>query len=215
VKGRFGQGDAIAMALIAGTTALTAALYSQLPSRIPTHFDIHGVANGWMSRSVGAWLLPLTAAGLWALLRLGGMILPSAWRARMQESHMGHAAALLALLMSALQCVILYAALARPPSVGTALGLLLGGSWFALGLILPRVRRNPWMGVRTAWTLSSDENWARSHRFAGFTFCIGGVLAMLCTLTGSAALGTAIIVASALVPAVYSFVLAQRLPPGA
>jgi len=83
VKNRFGQGDAIALALIAGTTALTAALYSQLPSRIPTHFDIHGIANGWMSRSVGAWLLPLTAASLWALLRLGGLLLPSAWRARM------------------------------------------------------------------------------------------------------------------------------------
>ena len=126
---------------------------------------------------------------------------------------MGLVAALFVAFTSALQCVVLYAALTGPPSVGTALGLLLGGFWTALGLILPRVRRNPWVGVRTPWTLSSDENWARTHRFAGFTFCFGGVLAMLCTLTGSAGLGTAIVVASALVPAVYSFVLARRLPP--
>jgi uncharacterized membrane protein len=207
--------DAVALALIAGMTAVTGALYSRLPSRIPTHFDIHGVANGWMPRSVGPWILPLTAAGLWALLRPGAAVLPSAWRSRMQKSPVGLVMTLLVALMCALQCVILYAALARPASVGVALGLLLGGFWIALGLILPRVRRNPWIGVRTTWTLSSDENWSRTHRVAGLTFCSSGVLALLCTIAGFPALGMVIVASSAFVPAAYSFVLARRSPPEA
>ena len=214
MKGGRGLADAVALALLAGTIAVTEVLYARLPARIPTHFDIHGIANGWMSRSIGAWVLPLISLVMWALLRHGARILPSAWRSRMQESPVGLVSALLVGLLSALQWVILYAALERPRSVGGVLAILLGAFWIALGLLMPRIRRNPWMGIRTPWTLSSDENWARTHRFAGFTFCIGGALALLCMIAGAAAFGIAVLLASALVPAVYSFVLARRLSGG-
>jgi uncharacterized membrane protein len=216
VKPRFGRMDALALALIAGTTVVTWVFFAHLPARIATHFDIHGVANGWMSRSVGAWILPSVSLGVWALLRPGARILPSDWRARAEESPMDVASLLSVSLMSSLQWVILYAALSRPRSVGGPLALLLVGFWIALGLVLPRVRRNPWLGIRTPWTLSSDENWARTHRFAGFTLCIGGVLALVCSIAASASLGVAaaILVASAVAPAVYSFLLARRLSGG-
>ncbi len=215
MRKRFKQSDALAGAILAGTIALTCAVYVRLPPRIPVHFDIHGVANGWMSRSLGAWVLPAVSVGLWVLLRLLGRVLPDAWRARMDDSPTAIAATLLVALFSSLQCVILYAALEQPRSVGTAMSLLLEGFWIALGLILPRLRRNPWIGVRTPWTLSSDEIWARTHRFAGYAFTVGGGVALLSTLAGSPALSIAALLASALVPAGYSFLLARRLPPEA
>jgi hypothetical protein len=43
-----------------------------------------------------------------------------------------------------------------------------------LGQFYPRLRRNPLVGCRTTFTLSSDENWARTHRFGGFTMTLGG-----------------------------------------
>jgi uncharacterized membrane protein len=214
MKSRLGRTDALALALMSGMAIVTLVLYPRLPARIPTHFDIHGVANGWMSRGVGAWVLPCLSLGVWALLRLAVRILPSDWRARMQESPTGIASLLAVGLMSSLQVVVLYAALSRVRSVGVPLALLLGAFWVALGLVFPRVRRNPWLGIRTPWTLSSDENWARTHRFAGFTFCIGGALALLCAVAGFAAVGLAVLLPAALVPAVYSFVLARRLSGG-
>ena len=215
MKTHLERSDTVALALIGATIALTAALYPRLPDQIATHFDVNGVANGWMSRSVGAWIVPLTALGLWLLLRPGARLLPQAWQSRMRESPTGLVAALLAGFLGALHGVVLYAALAPPASVGMMLGSLIGAYWVALGLVLPRVRRNPWIGVRTPWTLSSDENWARTHRFAGFSFCAGGVLAFLAALAGQGALSAAFILSSAIVPAVYSFVLARRLPPEA
>jgi uncharacterized membrane protein len=204
--------DVLALALMAGTVVVTLAFYPQLPTRIATHFNVHGVADGWMSRSVGAWVLPAASLFMWALLRLGARILPSGWRARMDASPMGVASLLSVGLLSALQGIILYASLSQTRSVGFPLAFLLGGFSVALGLVLPRIRRNPWMGIRTPWTLSSDENWARTHRFAGFTFCIGGALTLLCAIAGFSAHAVVFLVVSALVPAVYSFVLARRLP---
>jgi len=96
--------------------------------------------------------------------------------------------------------------------VAVSLGLIFGGFWVVLGLVIPRIRRNPWMGVRTPWTLSSDENWARTHRMAGYAFVAAGVLAVLAVFVGCAIAAPILIVASASVPALYSFVLARQLP---
>jgi immunity protein, SdpI family len=202
--------DAVSLALLVATFGVTAAVYPSLPARIPTHFDLHGVPNGWMSRSVGAWLLPLVVLAVAALLRFGAAILPSAWRARLEQSPTSLIIALMTGFFGALQVLVLYAALAHPPSIGTGLGVLLGVFWIALGLLLPRVRRNPWIGVRTPWTLSSDENWARTHRFAGISFTLGGIVALLCTLASLGSLALATIVLSALLPVVQSYRFARH-----
>jgi uncharacterized membrane protein len=202
--------DAAAIAFLVGTFALTAALYPSLPERIPTHFDLHGIPNGWMPRSTGAWFLPLVALGVGLLLRFGAIILPPAWRARLEQSPTASIVALVSGFLCALQGVILYAALSHPFAVATAINLLLGGLWIALGLTLPRVRRNPWIGVRTPWTLSSDENWSRTHRFAGYTFTMGGVIAVLFAALSLSAISTCVIVVSALMPIVQSYRLARH-----
>jgi uncharacterized membrane protein len=202
--------DATSLALVVGTFGLTAAVYRSLPERIPTHFDLRGVPNGWMSRPLGAWLLPVLVLAVAALLRFGAVLLPSAWRMRLEKSPTAWIVVVLIGLFCAMQCVILYAALARPLTVGTWLSAILGIFWIALGLLLSRVRRNPWIGVRTPWTLSSDENWARTHRFAGFSFIVGGIVALFCTVASLPALAVAAIVLSALLPAVQSYRFARH-----
>jgi uncharacterized membrane protein len=197
--------DSVSLALIVGSFALTGAVYARLPERVPVHFNIHGVADGWMDRGMGAWVLPLTTLVIWSLVRFGGLLLPEATRARVRTSSIDAVNAVTTALLVALQCVILHAALARRGSVATELGVTLGVFWVVLGLLLPRVRRNRWVGVRTPWTLTSDENWAKTHRIAGLTFVIGGAMGVLLTLAGAGGLGLALILASGLIPALYSY----------
>ena len=75
---------------------------------------------------------------------------------------------------------------------------------------MPRVRRNPWIGVRTPWTMASDENWARTHRFAGYTMTGGGLCAVVAALAGAPAVGLAFILVGSFAPAVYSWRIARR-----
>lgn len=58
--------------------------------------------------------------------------------------------------------------------VSIVLGLLLA----VLGLILPHVKRNSFIGIRTAWSLSGDEVWHRSQLFSGISAVICGVLVL-------------------------------------
>ena len=117
------------------------------------------------------------------------------------------------LLIAAIHVLILYVAIVPGASLARAIWVVLGAFYIALGLIIPRIKRNPVMGIRTPWTLTSDENWARTQRVGGYSMVLGGVVAAVFGALGGTAGGVVALVAifvSALLPAGYSLLLARR-----
>ena len=45
-----------------------------------------------------------------------------------------------------------------------------------LGNMLPKVKSNFFIGIKTPWTLSDTEVWNKTHRLAGYLFFFGGLL---------------------------------------
>jgi uncharacterized membrane protein len=60
--------------------------------------------------------------------------------------------------------------------------MLLGLGLAALGNVMPRLRPNPIMGLRTRATLNDPVLWARMHRLFGALLLASGVLVMLLAL---------------------------------
>lgn len=148
--------------------AATLVVYPSLPDPMPTHFDFFGEADGFSSKPFGAWFMPALAAAVWvygALTRRAGL---------------GVAMSATSTFTAAVHVLILRAALDGSMKLGGGLALLLGAFNVVLGLIFPRLRRNRWVGIRLPWTLSSDENWNRAHRFGGAVFFFGGLLTLVC-----------------------------------
>ena len=115
-------------------------------------------------------------------------------------------------LLALLQGVCLYAAGHPARNMGGILAGALG--LFSLGVaqLMPRQRRNPMYGTRNAWTLSSDENWLRTHRFAGYAMSLAGLVGLaLAFISPSASIG--VFVAGFLSPRVYAFLLAPSPSP--
>lgn len=54
--------------------------------------------------------------------------------------------------------------------------LVLGVLLIILGNVMPKARKNALFGVRTSWSMSSDEVWRKSQRFGGFTSVLAGAL---------------------------------------
>jgi uncharacterized membrane protein len=205
--------DIIALASIAAGVASTALVYERLPDPMPTHFDLEGTPNQWMARSVACALSPIVALALWTFTRFVRRVLPTTDKNRLDPGVAAFVACLVAVFLSILHVVVLGVAIdPHFPVTKTALGLV-SLLFVALGLVMPRVRRNPILGVRTAWTLTSDENWARTHRVSGYTMVGGGLVAGVATLAGGrtgAAFALACLVMSGLVPVLYSFLLARK-----
>ena len=202
--------DLLTLFAVLGAFAVTVLLYDRLPDPLPTHFDLNGRPNGWMPRAVGAWIVPAIEVLVVALLRFGGYLLPRGWRERLEASPVRALALVTALLMTSVHVVVLRASLSPLPNLGNAIWVLLGAVFIALGLLLPRTKRNPFFGVRTAFALASDENWAYTQRVGGWAMVGGGAVAIAAGLVGLPAVAVAAILVSAFVPAVWSWVLAKR-----
>lgn len=58
-------------------------------------------------------------------------------------------------------------------------GIWVGVLLVVMGNAMPKARRNDIFGVRTSWSMSSDEVWRKSQRFGGAaTVCLGLVLVL-------------------------------------
>jgi uncharacterized membrane protein len=201
--------DLLAFGLLGASAIGTAAVYDRLPDPMPTHYDLHGLPNGWMPRPVGAFILPVLGVVIWLVVRFGGRLVAGA-RERLEASPVSAVGVLVNGLLAVLQGLMVRAALLPEPRLGSEVWLVLGAFFVLLGLVIPRVRRNPWIGVRTPWTLASDENWARTHRFAGYSMTAGGLVALGATAAHSPAVCLFAILAGAFAPAVYSWRIAKR-----
>ena len=177
--------------------AASAAVYPWLPEAMPVHFDLAGRPDGFAPRAFGAFLLPAFALVTWGVARA----------LRAKNPAVGLVSACIASFMLGLQVLVLRAALTGG-DLGDALWLLLGAMFVAIGLIMPRVRRNRWVGVRTPWAMRSPEVWARTQRVGGAAMFVSGVILMLSlALSGPPAYAVRIfgVFVPSIVPIVYSW----------
>ena len=94
---------------------------------------------------------------------------------------------------------------ARQPRV---VGLL----FVVMGNFLGKVRKNFFLGIRTPWTLASDEVWAKTHRLGGWCFVTAGVfMAIMGVVAPTSTWFIAAIIAIALIPVVYSFFAYRKI----
>ena len=154
-----------------------------LPAEIPAHYDAAGNITRWGSK-YEMLLLPLLT------LLMGGFLLKvSRWSS--QKSTENRAAVLAigcgALLVFNVMTVVFLVKAYRIAALGTGLELsvsrilfgVTGLLLFCLGNVMPKIRRNGWCGVRTAWTMESDGNWRRSQIVdGGVMMAVGLVLAV-------------------------------------
>jgi uncharacterized membrane protein len=89
-----------------------------------------------------------------------------------------------------------------------ALGLLFA----VLGNFMGKLTKNFFIGIRTPWTLASDEVWLRTHRLGGKLFVLAGIGLFVWGLAGGGlAAVVAVTLAVTLFSVVYSYLIYRRL----
>jgi uncharacterized membrane protein len=169
------------LVFIAVTLLISALAYGHLPERVPSHWNMRGEVDGYLSRGLGAFLLPIVALGLWGLLRVLPRIDPR--RANYEKFHGMYEMLIVATVgfLCVMHLGILGFALGLPIAVDRVIFGCVALLLILLGNLLPRARPNWFVGIRTPWTLSSDRVWERTHRVGGYAFALAGVV-MLASL---------------------------------
>jgi len=202
----------LALLFSAASFALAGVYYGRLPERMPVHWNLHGVVDAWLPKPTGAFALPFETPFLTGIL-IG--VAPKATNAaesgsmrRVYPTIVAAIAAFMLYLMIMVVRVGIGIELAVPSYAAIGLGVL----FIVLGNYMGKVTRNWIVGVRTPWTLASDEIWSRTNRLGGCLLVLAGFV-----ITISAVLGYGTdfvlpaVIAAAAVPVGYSYVLARRL----
>lgn len=92
--------------------------------------------------------------------------------------------------------------------------ILLGILFAFTGNMMPRFRSNWFCGIRTPWTMSSDENWTKTHRLGGKMFFIAGIIILFYALVPSEYFHSEVIavvlIIACIIPSVYSYLLYKK-----
>jgi uncharacterized membrane protein len=190
----------------------SAVVYPTLPARVPTHWNLEGKVDGYGSPLLAVLPMPFTMMFMIGLFAVLPALSPKSFEVdSFRSTYLWIMVVTLGLFLY-IHGVVLYGATSRPFDVGRT---LFAGIFLALALIgnvLGRVRRNFYVGIRVPWTLASDRVWNDTHRLAGWVMVGGSLLGFVLTILGlPILLGIAILLASTLIPVIYSFVHYKRL----
>lgn len=194
-------------ALAVAPFAASAALYSRLPKQVAIHFDAEGNANGFASRAFAAFGLPALFFGL--LVFVNAMLyLDPKWKNINHSPQMKQTCRWGTLLvLDGTNSCILGKAVGFSFNISILITLLTGLLFIVIGNYLPKCKYNYSMGIRLPWTLASEENWRKTHRFAGAFWIFGGILTALSAFFRWPWIIFVNLVLLTVIPAVYSFLL--------
>ncbi len=188
----------------------TAGLYPLLPEQIPTHWNTDGTVT-----YSGKHMIFLTA-GLGLVLAFLFDFLPKVDPRRQNYQKFGHYYDFFCILMQffllAMNGIAITEAF-RPGTVSVPMATMLGMGllFLIIGNMMPKFKSNFYMGIKTPWTISSEEVWRKTHRFGGKCFFLAGLICILCGLLPlkSSVLYsccTVVVLAAAFVPGLMSYI---------
>ena len=186
-------------------------LWNQLPDRLPTHFGVDGAADGFSGKGFTVFGIPLMMLVFHIVIYFATLL---------DKQNRGHNEKVMKLtglifpVMSIVNSVYIYVfAMGLELNLGMLLFPLLGLLFIVMGNWMPKIKQNTTLGIKIKWTLYSEENWNKTHRFAGFVWVIGGVIFCLMGFVPGETLVFLLpiqILLLACVPMVYSWLLAKK-----
>ncbi len=170
--------DLFPILLLAIMFAFTIYSYTQLPEQIPIHWNEKGVANGFGAK----WtIFILPAITIIAYLVL--LILPKydVYKKNLEKCNtpIYWLTVLIVIFFILLHTTTILQAAGVQFNMNYVLIPLFGLFFIGIGFILPHIKRNFFIGIRSPWTLSSEKVWDKTHKVGGKVFIIAGALTLV------------------------------------
>jgi len=154
-------------------------------ARIPMHWNVEGEVDNTTSKTMGLIMMP----GIILVLLLFFMFFPLiSTRYKEQEQRFKKIlpmfANIMILMFSSIYLLSLVVAREAHFDGTELMWVLLGILFILLGNLFPKLPSSFFIGIRTPWTLSSEEVWRKTHRVGGYAFVIGGIFFILAGVVG-------------------------------
>lgn len=157
---------------------VVAVLYNRLPEQMPMHWNLDGTVE-YDSKSL-LWILSSMGLFFTVLFEVVPKIDPKKENyKKFSKSYDLFILALVIFMDVVLGITLVEGMMPNTIPVGKVVMLLLGALFIILGNILPKVKTNFYIGIRTPWALSDPDVWNRTQRLGGKLLFLLGVVTVI------------------------------------
>ncbi len=154
-------------------------LYPQMPDRMASHWNGLGQVDGYMSKALALFIMPVLS-----LIMLFGMVFipkldPLKKNVKkFEEYYHGFMLGMVAFLFY-IYLLSIFWNLGIKFSMIRSLVPAFAILFFYCGVLMEKAKQNWFIGIKTAWTLSNEEVWDKTHKLGGKLFKLSAVISLI------------------------------------
>ncbi|MEA4973938.1 MAG: DUF1648 domain-containing protein [Candidatus Metalachnospira sp.] len=185
--------------------------YNELPNQIAVHFNYNNVPDNYAPKFFAVFGIPFFLLLLQIFMCVVNDLSEKNRDANRKITMVSKW--IIPIISVVINITVIRFSLGKTSNINKPVCIILGIVFVILGNYLPKTKQNSIIGVRTKYTLSSEEIWQKSARVTGYIMIIFGVMfivsAFLDTMIAVATL-IAFVVAMLIVSFVYPYRLAKK-----
>lgn len=173
---------AASLALIAIMFLVSIYFYPLLPEKLASHWNEFGQADGYSGKLFGLLILPVVTLLIFLLMLAIPRIDPLKQNIKKFSWEYNGLILLFVLFFFALHAFLLAFNLGLRYDIRYVIVPGIALLFAYVGYILPKMKRNYMIGIRTPWTLASDKVWEKTHKAGAKAFYVVAIFFILAGL---------------------------------
>lgn len=185
--------------------------YNIMPREMPIHFNNRNIADDFASKEVALFVIPIFIIVIFLFSVF--MIKKDPKRQNQSNGILYVLYVFMPIISILTSSFSISYALGYRPNISMYIIRIISVFFISIGNLLPKTKRNYTVGIKVPWTLDSDKNWNKTHRFAGFLWTIVGVLTLLFSFLFEKYMNNLFLVGAVLMiilPIIYSYILYRK-----
>lgn len=171
--------EIITLLITLGSYIVAYFIAPELPERVASHWNAAGMVDGYVSRGMGAFLLPITLSIVWAALILAPRLDPKRASIEQFQSQFDRFIAALFLFLVYVYGLTIAWNLGASFNMSRMITLGFVPLIAFVAYVISHAKPNWSIGIRTPWTLSSGTVWNKTHCLAGRLFYGASALSLV------------------------------------
>ena len=137
--------------------------YPQMPEQMASHWNAEGEVDGYLPKFWALFLMPIMSIGLYLLFILIPKIDPLKENIEKFRNYYDTFVIIFICFLFYIHIATIFWNLGFQFNMGYLLIPAISILFYYCGIMIENTKRNWFVGIRTPWTLSSDEVWKKTH----------------------------------------------------
>lgn len=201
------------IAIIISSLIISLLSYDKLPDQVPIHWDISGEVDLYASKTFALFLLPAMMVFVVLLRIVAPKIDPKKENLQKNAGELSTINVVTLLVLLVVHGLTVLVGMGYEINIAVIAPLVAGVLFVVIGNLMPRVRHNFTVGIRTSWALANEDVWRKTNQIGGRSLFFGGLVMILSVFLSSPWMQIIFFVTlaiSVLLPTISSFVYYKK-----